>query len=294
MRLISLLILLITCRATVFSQEDTTSLLGEVIDDSDAAVYTTAIFKTNRIINLHSIENTAPGVMDFKISHRFGSVNDGFYDLFGLDEARMRLGLDLGITNRLAIGVGRSNHNKVYDGFVKYKLLRQRNDNKMPLSLAAVLGMGISTVKWSDPARDNKFTSRLYYLSQLLIARKFSEGFSMQLTPTLLHRNLVATSAEKNDVIAIGVGLRQKLTRRISINAEYIYTLPDQLQSTNMDAIAIGFDIETGGHVFQLHFTNSQGMNERAFITDTYGDWSNLAVHFGFNITRVFTLWNTY
>lgn len=292
MRFIYFCFLFLSPLVSIFAQTDTTSMLGDVTDDSSEQSYTTASFKTNRIINLHSIENTAAGVLDFKISHRFGSVSNGIYDFFGLDAAQMRIGFDLGITDRLAVGVGRSNFNKIYDGYAKYKILRQRADNKMPLSLSAVLGMGISTLKWSNPDRDNKFSSRLYYLTQILIARKFSEGFTFQLTPTLLHRNLVATSAESNDVFAIGAGLRQKLSKRVSINAEYVYVLPDQLEAGTMDAVSVGFDIETGGHVFQLHFSNSQGMNERGFITQTFGDWNNLAVHFGFNLSRVFTMWN--
>ncbi len=285
----SLITLNITNYISAQSTEDTTSLLEPVPDSEKPIDYTTASFKTDRIINLHSLESTAPGVLDFKISHRFGSVKDGLYDMFGLDEAQMRLGFDLGLTDRLAIGVGRSNYLKVYDGYVKYKVLRQRDDGKMPITASIVAAMGISTVKLVDPKLD--FNSRLYYCYQLLLGRKFSEGFTFELAPTLLHRNYVTTADQTNDVIAIGAGIRQKISRRVSLNLEYIYVLPNQLGDGFKNAASIGFDIETGGHVFQLHFSNSQGMNEKGFITETTDDWKNFEVHFGFNISRVFTLW---
>lgn len=292
LRILLLLLAVIYLYNAGYSQnsDDTTSILEPLIESKNQEIdYTTASFKTDRIINLHSLESTAPGVLDFKISHRFGSVENGIYDFIGLDEAQMRLGFDLGLTNNLSIGVGRSNYNKVYDGYIKYKFLRQRNDGKMPLTAAIVASMGISTIKHLDPTLD--FNSRLYYCYQLLLGRKFSEGFSFELAPTLLHRNYVSTKEETNDVIAIGAGLRQKISRRVSINLEYIYVLPNQLADGYKNAASIGFDIETGGHVFQLHFTNSQGMNERGFITETTDSWKNLEVHFGFNISRVFTLW---
>jgi len=293
MKSVGFLLILLLPFTYLSAQEDTSSLLSSIEGGDSGPNYTTASFKSNRIINLHSIENTAPGVLDFTISHRFGSVKNGVYDIFGLDAAQMRLGFDFGLSDRLAVGVGRSNNQKIIDGYAKYKVLRQRNPKgEMPVSLSVVLGMGMSTQRFSDPNRNNLFSSRLYYNSQLLLARKFSEGFTLQLTPTWIHRNLVATSAETNDVIAFGVGARQKITKRLSLNAEFIYVLPDQLGSQYTNSASIGVDIETGGHVFQLHFTNSQGMNEKTFVTETSDKWSDFAVHFGFNLSRVFTLWS--
>jgi len=275
------------------AQEDTSSLLSLLEDDNTPAIeYAKASFKTNRIINMHSIENTAPGVLDVKISHRFGTVNNGFYDIFGLDAAQMRIGYDLGLTRRLAIGGGRSTLDKTYDGFVKYKLLRQSSGRRnMPLSVSVAAGMALKTAKFADPDRVNYFWSRAYYNFHLLIARKFSESFTLQLTPTMVHRNLVRTRAEANDVYALGIGARQKITRRLSINVEYVYVLPDQLASDKVNALSVGFDLETGGHVFQMHFTNSQGMNENAFITETTNRWDKFEFRLGFNLSRVFTLW---
>ncbi len=273
---------------SLLSQEDDLlSLLGE----EETIDYTNASFKTNRVINLHSLESTAKGVLDFKIGHRFGTLNGGFYELFGLDNASIRLGFDYGLTDALTIGIGRSGFQKTYDGFIKYKLLRQSTGKrKMPLTVGVLLTSAIQTLKWADPDRDNFFSSRLYYTSQLIIGRKFNESFSLQLSPTMVHRNLVATNAEKNDVYALGTAARIKITKRLALNAEYIYLLPDQVASDVTNSLSVGVDIETGGHVFQLHLTNSTSMIEKGFITETTNSWSDGGIHFGFNVSRVFTV----
>lgn len=268
-------------------EDDLLSLLNE----EETTEYITASFKTDRVINLHSLESTAAGVLDIKISHRFGMVNGGLYELFGLDAASIRIGADYGITNQVTIGFGRNSFEKTFDGFAKYKFLRQSTGKrKMPVSAILFASTALKSVKWADPDRENFFSSRLYYTGQLIIGRKFSENLSLQLSPTVVHRNLVATKAEKNDVFALGAGGRIKLTKRISLNAEYMYVLPDQLAPGYKNMFSLGFDIETGGHVFQLHFTNSTSMIEKGFVTETVGDWADGGVHFGFNISRVFTL----
>ena len=267
--------------------EDLLSLLGE----EEIVEYTFATFKANRIINLHSVESTTKGVLDVKISHRFGELNGGFYELFGIDQANIRIGGDYGINNRLMIGGGRSNYEKTYDAFMKYRILKQSSGKRiMPVTISALGSVAIKTVDFQDPDRDNFFSSRLYYTYQILLGRKFSESFSLQLSPTVVHRNLVKTVDEMNDVYALGVGGRVKLTKRISLNSEYIYVMPNQLASEYRNALSIGFDIETGGHVFQLHFTNSTSMIEKGFITETDGKWQEGGVHFGFNVSRVISL----
>jgi len=287
-RLLVLTFLLSTA-LMLHAQDDLLSLLG---DDDKEINFANAAFKTNKVINLHSLENTAPGVMDFKISHRFGTLNGGFYEMFGLDNATIRLGLDLGITDNLAIGVGRSSYEKTYDGFIKYKFLRQSTGARnMPITAAVLATAAVQTLKWSDPDRENLFSSRLYYTWQLIVGRKFNDNFSLQLSPTLVHRNLVRTRAEKNDVPALGIAGRYKLNKRIAINAEYIYVMPNTLAEEFKNALSIGFDIETGGHVFQLHLTNATSMIERGFVAENTNSWGNGGIHFGFNISRVFTMW---
>ena len=273
--------------STIFSQDDLLSLLEE----EETVNFTTAIFKTSRIINSHSIENTPKGILDVKISHRFGFINNGLYDLFGLDGATIRLGGDFGVTDNISLGFGRSSLEKMYDTYAKIKLLKQSTGKRrMPLSLSYVATASINTLKFVDPEASNLFQSRLFYSHQLLLARKFSEGFSFQIMPTVVHRNLVQTHEEAHDVVALGLGGRQKLSKRVSINFEYFYVLPDQLAEQYRNSLSVGFDIETGGHVFQLHFTNSTSMVYKGFVTETVGDWLDGGIHFGFNISRVFTL----
>jgi hypothetical protein len=278
------------CWQTAYAQQD---LLKMLEDDSlqNKTNYAMATFKTTRLINGHTIENVGKGVMDVKISHRFGFVNTGGYELFGLDNATMRMGLDYGISKRLMVGLGRSTFQKEYDGYVKYKLISQSSGHKkMPVTVSVLSSMVIQSLKFADPNRKNYFSSRLYYAHQLLIGRKFSDDFSLQLMPSWVHYNLVNTSQEPNDLFSVGIGGRLKLTKRVSINAEYYYQLPDNQLLGTKNSLAVGFDIETGGHVFQLHFTNSTGMNEKAFITQTTGNFFKGDIHFGFNISRVFTL----
>jgi hypothetical protein len=181
---------------------------------------------------------------------------------------------------------------------VKYKLLRQCDSGcEMPLTLAFVASSSMTTLRgtdlpWYDPVRTDYFSHRMGYSFQVIVGRKFNESFSMQLNPGVVHRNLVATMDDPNDVFHMSGAARMKLTRRVAVNAEYFYVLPGQLPDLIRNSFSIGFDIETGGHVFQLHFTNSTAMFERGFITETTGNWLDGDIHFGFNISRVFTLHN--
>lgn len=269
-------------------EEDLLSL----IEDEPTVDFATASFKTNRVINLHSLENTAAGVMDFKISHRFAPVNQGFYDIFGLDGASVRFGLDYGWTDRFQIGIGRSTWEKTYDGYLKYKLLRQSSGKvNMPISMSVVTAASIQTLRDIDPDFKTPFWDRFTYVTQVNIGRKFSSDFSMQLSPIWVHRNLVETREDNNDIFALGLGTRQKITKRIAINFEYIFLMPGMLPDEFKNSMSIGLDIETGGHVFQLHFTNSRYMVEKSFITETTRNlWEGSGIHFGFNIARVFTI----
>ncbi len=283
-----LVLLFLSFFTNLFAQEDD---LLSLLEEEEVTTYVTAAFKTNRVINLHSLESTGQGVLDVKISHRFGFINTGIYDLFGLDNANIRIGVDYGILDQLTVGLGRSSFEKTYDGFLKYKFLRQSTGKKnMPITAAAFASMAIKTLRWEDPDRENYFASRLFYTYQIILGRKFSKSFSLQISPSLVHRNLVATKAESNDVYVIGAAARIKLSKRVGLNTEYIYVFSDQLASEFRNSFSIGFDIETGGHVFQLHFTNSTSMIEKGFITETVGEWTKGDIHFGFNVSRVFTI----
>ncbi len=289
MRLVLLLFFISSFTFTGQAQDEEDLL--SMLEDDQSTNYVSAAFKTNRVINLHSIENTAGGVLDVKISHRFGFINGGLYELFGLDAASIRIGGDYGITDNITIGFGRSSYEKTLDGFAKWRFLRQSEGVKnMPVTAAILATSAIKTIKFQNPDRENYFSSRMYYTYQLVVGRKFSNIFSFQLSPTVVHRNLIKGPIEKNDVYALGAATRVKLSKRIAINGEYIYVLGDPLAPGYRNSFSIGFDIETGGHVFQLHFTNSTSMIEKGYIAETIGNWAAGDIHFGFNVSRVFTV----
>jgi hypothetical protein len=277
--------------ARTFSQ-DSTDLLNLVGQDQPKKEYVYNAFKSPRVIMTHSMEMLRPGVLDFRILHRFGRVNGGAYEFFGLDgPATVRLGLDYGITSNLSIGVGRSTFNKELDGFIKYRLVQQATGPRSsPVSLVAVAGSTLATLKWSDPTRQNYFSSRVAYYGQAIIGRKLSESITLQLTPSILHRNLVPTENDPNDLYAAGVGGRIKLSHRISFNFDYHYVINPNDVTPYHNPLSLGFDLETGGHVFQLHFTNSKGMNERAYLGATEYSWGDGDIFFGFNISRQFQI----
>lgn len=286
----SLLLSAILTVATSFSfAQDLLDMLTEELDKDKKPDYVTATFKATRLSNGHSVETLAAGVLDVRISHRFGYVNNGIEDLFGLDQATNRLALEYGVTNQLMVGFGRSSYQKELDGFVKYKVIRQAT-NGAPVTVTAFSSIMLNTNSYADPTRENYYSSRLSYAFEGMIARKFTEAFSLQLMPTMVHYNLAPAPNTNNNVYALGVGGRLKLNKRISMNAEYYYQLPDTQYAGTTNSLALGFDIETGGHVFQLYFTNSTGINERAFITETTGDFFNGDIRFGFHLSRVFTL----
>ncbi len=272
---------------------DTTDLMDrlEIETTNSTTEYAAATFKTSRLINGHTIETLGKAVLDVKISHRFGTLNNGAYQLFGLDNATMRMGLDFGITNNLMVGIGRSTYQKTFDAFFKVKILRQSSGKKkMPVSISYVPTIAIRTLDWGDSINKYPFSSRVSYTHQLIIARKFSEALSLQIMPTFIHRNLSPLIAEPNDLLAIGIGGRQKLTKRTSFNLEYYYMLPGYKIKGTTNSLSVGFDIETGGHVFQLHFTNTRAMTEKNFISETTGKWQKGDILFGFNISRVFNI----
>ncbi|UYZ62132.1 DUF5777 family beta-barrel protein [Hymenobacter weizhouensis] len=251
-----------------------------------------ATFKSTRLINGHTVETPGQGTMVFLISHRFGTLNSGAYELFGLDNATIRLGLEYALTDDLEVGVGRSSHQKTFDGFVKYRALRQRaGSGGFPASVTLFASTALVTQR--DPpgtTLDRTLTRRLTHSYQALIARKFNSNLSLQLMPTLVHRNLTEMGGGPNDVYAIGAGGRHKLTKRTSLNVEYYYLLPNTRPSGLRNSLAVGFDIETGGHIFQLHVTNSQGMVEKFFVSETRGNFFKGDLYFGFNVNRNFTL----
>lgn len=253
-----------------------------------------ATFKGSRVINLQSVETRPKGTLEFIFSHRFGRINQGAYTLWGLDDAYVRLGLEYGITDRLGVGLGRNSIDKSFDAFARYKLLAQQ-PGKIPVTVTA---LGTLNYK-SSPKKDESIVTitandRISYVGQLLIARKFTPGLSLQVNPIIVHRNTVDQQYENNDDFALGFAGRQKISKSMALTAEYLIRLNarenDAPAYERYDAIGFGIDIETGGHVFQLVFTNSLGLIERSVVAETSGNFWDGDIHFGFNVTRSFQL----
>lgn len=285
--------ILLLLAARIFAQPGGEGSMLDLLDEQLSLDRTTNAFKSPRVINTHSMEMLSPGTMDFRILHRFGDVSRGAYELFGLDQAAMRLGFDFGITPNFTAGIGRSSAKKEIDGFLKYRLLWQSKGRRnIPVSLIWVSGMTMNGLK--DPVGiegvSAKFSRRLGYYHELIIGRKFSERVTLQLSPTLIHNNIVANRLIPNNLFAVGFGGRVKFTKRLAFVWDYTYAINRFPANLNYNPLSLGIDIETGGHVFQLHFSNAVGMNERAYITDENGNWLKGQVRFGFNLSRVFQI----
>jgi hypothetical protein len=282
------IILLVFFSSGLFAQ-DLMDMLGD--DESDKVDYTYATFKATRLINGQSIELPPNGALNFVISHHFGALNSGAYEFFGLDQANIRFGFEYGFTGWLSAGLGRTSVNKTYDGSLKVKILRQSSGSRnMPLTMTLFANTAITSLKWQYPERTNYFTSRMEYAYQLLLARKFGSKLSLQLMPTFIHRNLVETTEDQHDVWAIGAGGRIKVSNRVAITGEYYYVLPGKTADDFYNVFSIGVDLETGGHVFQLYLTNTQGLLEEQFIPKTSGNWADGDIFLSFNINRTFQI----
>jgi len=294
MRLKIFLLLAFTLSTATLFAQDIDKLLEEATGNETE--YASATFKSTRIINGHSIERMPEGQLDFRISHRFGQFNSGSYNLWGLDQANIHFGLEYGIKDWGMIGIGRGTYEKTYDGFLKFSILRQSSGKKnMPISLSYFTSLAINSLNASSMGISGKvyFWDRASFVHQLLVARKFNDRFSIEINPTYVHRNMTLTEMDPNDIWAVGAGARFKLTARISFNAEYYYVIPiknDYQSVKTYNPLALGFDIETGGHVFQIMLTNSLAMIEKGFIGETTSKWNNAGIHLGFNISRVFGL----
>ena len=246
-----------------------------------------AVFKSQRLINVHTCETPGKGEMNFVIAHRFGRISDGAYALWGLDNASMRMAFEYGINDRVMLSVGRSTFEKTYETGVKARLVEQM-EGGTPFGITAYSVVMANGLRWADPERENYFSSRLSYAHQLIVTRKFDDDLSVLLVPSFVHRNLVDVPDRAHDVVTLGGGFRYKISNRTTINAEYHYFLPRPIPDEYHNSLSLGVDIETGGHVFQLHITNSRGMFERAFLTETYDRWQDGELYFGFNLNRVF------
>ncbi|MBL7874978.1 MAG: hypothetical protein JNL53_04910 [Cyclobacteriaceae bacterium] len=270
---------------TLYGQDDLLKELEESAPEEN--VYTLSTFKGTRLVNGQTIETKGNGELEFIFAHRFGAINGGIYELFGLDQAFVRLGLEYGITDRLGVGIGRNSVDKTIDSYLRYKALRQ--SERVPITITAFGNAAVQTSpKKEDATFDITLQDRMSYTGQILIARKFSSMLSLQIMPTMVHKNTVDQSIENNDQFALGLGGRLKVSRSVSLTSEYYYRFNVPDQNPYYNSLGFGIDIETGGHVFQLVMTNSRGLTERAFITETTGEFFDGDIHLGFNVTRTF------
>ena len=287
MKKIVLVFILCAALTQVHAQDST--MLTANLEDKVTAEKVTGTFKSTRVINAHSTEMLHKGELDFRIMHRFGVFRNGFKDLFGLDYASMRMSFDYGITNNLMVGVGRSTILKDLDAFVKVRILQQTKGEKaMPLSLLVATGYIVTTQESFAPVKPT-FGDRSSYYVQLIAGRKFSPRFSMQLSPLLVHNNSTLNPADDKTIFGLGGGARFKVSKRIALMVDYHHAI-GELDRAITNPLSVGVDIETGGHVFQLHFSNATGMNEKGYLTQTTGDFFKGNIRFGFNLSRIFNV----
>lgn len=278
----SFFLLILFSSSIYFSQED---LLSFIDDEEPASLPIQSIFKATRIVNAQSVEMARSKTLEFIIFHRFGSMSNGFYDLYGLDEASVRFDLSYGLNENISLGFGRSSYLKTYDFFYKLKLLSQKS--KPSYSFASVVlfsKLEIATIN-----KTLEFKNRLIYDVQLLIARKINQNFSIQIMPTVIHKNLIQTEDISNNLFSLGMGGRAKVTKRVSFNIDTFIPLGNRRTSFNQ-SWGLGCDIDTGGHVFQLLVTNAQGTFESSYIENATGNIKDIEIFFGFNITRSFII----
>ena len=265
------------------SQDD---LLEEIDTGGDSITYASSVFKSLKIVNFESTKLQAKGELLFNVSHRFGSLEGGFDTFFGLDDAVTRLQFIYGITDWLSIGVSRSSYQKIYEGSIKYRLVRQSNE--FPFTIVGFNSLMINSALDEANLPKLEFEDRVSYATQLLVSRKFSEKLSLELIPTFFHDNYIELDSQDNSQFALGFGGRYKIGKRWSINADYGLHMNRASDSPFRNPLSIGVDLETGGHVFQMHFTNAQPMNVNGFLGQATGDWSDGDIYFGFNLTRNF------
>lgn len=291
---------LLLCSLVSFAQDDLLNMLEEEVEQESTSEKVTATFKAKKLINANTIETTKKKTLDVNITHRFGNMligkADGHHTMWGLDNAtNIRISVDYGITDKLSVGVGRSKTQEHIDGNIKYRFLEQKQ-NGIPISAAYYVNMAITAVA---EIPEDQFVNRLSYVHQLIIASKLSNAISLEVLPTLVHRNLVDKrnihpengSTDENDLFALGFAGRFKFTKRAAFVIDYFLPFSNYRASGNgyYNALGVGIEIETGGHVFLVNFTNSAGIIENDFLPHTRSSWADGQYKLGFNISRVFS-----
>ena len=253
------------------------TLLNEL--DSPSLQSTPPAFKAMKIVNLQSTKTASQGDWYMYVSHRFGSIQGGFDTFYGLDKASTKLEMIYGLSNWIQLGLSRESLRQTFAGSVKARVLGM---GPFRLAIYSTANINSSLTDGTD------FQQRLSFANQLLVATRINSNLSLEIAPTYVRFNLPVEEVQKLDRLALGIGGRHKLTKRLSINADYIYNFSRSEKSKYVNPLSIGVDIDTGGHIFQLMFSNAQSANEPGFISNAEGDWSEQDIYFGFHIVRVF------
>ncbi|MBL4652252.1 MAG: hypothetical protein JKY53_05220 [Flavobacteriales bacterium] len=291
-------ILFIVFTQISFAQDDLMNMLEEETKEELGNEKVQATFKTQKLISAQTTETVKAKTLDFRIAHRFGSI--GLYDIHGLHgfdfSNDIRMSFDYGITDNLQLGIARSKQNELIDGSIKYRLLTQTVNNKIPVSVAFLAQMAF-TPQIDPDSLYLKNVHRLSYTYQLIIARKFGPKISVEILPTINHRNIIRKyvnndAVEANTMLALGAGGRFKISPRTAILIDYFYIFSPYRQNNSgfSNPLGIGLEIETGGHVFHATLTNAAGIVESNFLPNTTESWKGLGIKLGFNISRVFNI----
>lgn len=303
---IRMLTALLLVAPAVMAQDDLSKMFGK---DSVSSGPVIATFKSTRIINGQSNETLKKGELDFRVAHRFGDLGGdagGSKTFFGIDNSTdIRIAFEYGITDRLMVGLSRAkgsgNFSQMYEGLAKFRILQQTLDNRIPLGItvfgnAVVTSMKSSTVE-SDAAYFDNFSSRMSYTGQVILSRKFGNILSLAVLPTYVHRNRVV-HMDVNDMFALGLGGRLRFSKRLALVVDYFLPFREQASKDYFEGrgvkfynpLGVGLEIETGGHVFSVNFTNSTAILENQFIPETTSTWLEGQFRWGFNISRRFSL----
>ncbi len=246
-------------------------------------------FQDTRLVNMHTNSMLPTKTMQLRIGHRFGTLNGGFYELFGLDQANMRLGFEYGLHSKIMLGLGRTSTNKTFDAFVKLSLVEQTD--KTPVSILFLSTINLNGQKMLFTEADVTFAHRMSFSNHLIISSKINDRISILFQPIYLHQNLVKTEDDKNDMLAFALGGKYSISRVVSLTGEYIYRVPTQdspLYEDNYDSFSLGVAIDTKGHYFSLHLTNSAALYESGYIAHNFDTWADGGIRLGFNIIRNF------
>lgn len=289
------IIVLFLFNCCVFAQ-DADSLLQSLDSSRYVGGKTSATFKSTRIVLSHSSETQKKHDLDLRIRHHFGDIGGEFgssHTLFGLDGATdLYIGLDFGLTDKLTLGIGRSKREELYNFFIKQKTIQQ--SQSIPFTITLLGQAGIITREENFNNEFSGDSTRNSYLIQAIIARKFSEHLSLQISPTYLLRSEHIAFGDQQNLFSLGFAGRFKLSKRLSLIGDYqlvnAFGRPDNLSESYFNPLGIGLEIETGGHVFSLNFMNSEYIIENNFLPDTKKSWNDGGVRFGFTISRNFSL----